>query len=139
MDPAQPTGAADFEKGGRPIGIRNRVETELSENKHGYVFFTSSHDRGGYTPSEPSKGASEWWDWAYMGPSEARAFDLQGMISGLYMGDLGGAGPLRPPSDSQEPVAYMATSTSEAPSENECDVVITGMFWRYAWAVLNER
>ena len=34
--------------------------------------------------SEPSEGASEWWDWAYMGPLEALAFDLQGIILGLH-------------------------------------------------------
>ena len=57
-----------------------------------------------------------------MGPSGALAFGLQCIILG------GDAGPLRPPSDWQEPADCMATCscTSEAPTENERDVVITG-------------
>ena len=38
------------------------------------------------------------------------------------MGDLGGVGPLMPPSDWQEPVAYMATGTSEAPAYDTTSV-----------------
>ena len=43
------------------------------------------------------------------------------------MGDLGVEGPLRLPSDWQEPAAYMATCTSEAPVAEEILLPVFGL------------
>ena len=43
------------------------------------------------------------------------------------MGDLGVEGPLRPPSDWQEPAAHMATCSSEAPVAEEILLPVFGL------------